>query len=573
MDSSRKSSPIDGLRKKAEKIIGRKTENFFKEPSEKIAVIMTDVFSVYNELETQNSELQLARDKYSRLYNSAPSAYITIDIDGNIVEVNDTFCSLLDIERKRLRIKRNMDRFIHKDDLNLFRRMCNALHDEDSSKCELRMLTDQGEMIWCHLEAGRYEGSRGSRILYQIIINDINAEKKIQEDLVIAREKAEEAVRMQRYFAASMVHEIRNPLNVIYGFAELLAEQSLNIEQKQYVKVIKSRCEDLLSLINDTLDLTRMNSGKIELKPSPVRIPEILKNLEEMFSAKATAQKISLHFTSSDIDDGCYILDELRLRQILSNLISNALKFTSKGEIKVSAYRKHSKAADAELCFTVEDSGSGIPEDKLPEIFTPFYQVPDSEHKTKVKKEGAGLGLAICKRLVELMKGEIKVKSKLGKGTVFEFKIPAEKSSACGLHIEAHPDTPLNGRPLHILLVDDDDSNIFLMKKILSSAGHVIKTATNGKEAVLEFKNDIFDIILMDIEMPCKNGLDASREIRLIEKRKKQRASRIIALTGKTLQEEIDKCYEAGVDLHLCKPIRKNALLSAIADCIENKGS
>lgn len=572
MDNAKKSSPIDGLRKKAEKIIGHRSENFFKEPSEKIAAIMTDVFSVYNELETQNNELQIARDKYSRLYNSAPSAYITIDIDGNIVEVNDTFCRLLDIEQKRLRIKRNMNRFVHKDDMNLFRRMCNSLHEENSARCELRMLTDDSRMIWCRLEAGRYEGSRGSRILYQIIINDISAEKKIQDDLVIAREEAEEAVRMQRYFAASMVHEIRNPLNVIYGFAELLSEQSLNLEQKQYVKVIKSRCEDLLALINDMLDLSRMNSGKIELKASPVHIPELMQSLEEMFQARASAQKLSLSFSTNGIDDGCYILDELRLRQILSNLITNALKFTQKGGVKISARRKTLKTASHDiLYFSVEDSGAGIPADKLPEIFTPFYQVPDLENKLKIKREGAGLGLAICKRLVELMKGRIEARSKLGQGTVFEFSIPAEKSSACGIAPEKAAEAPADGKKMHVLLVDDDESNIFLMKKILSSAGHIIKTATNGKEAILEFKNDFFDIILMDIEMPCKNGLEASREIRLLEKRKKQKAAKIIALTGKTLQEEIDKCYEAGVDLHLCKPVRKNALLTAISDCVKRK--
>ncbi|MFA6599932.1 MAG: ATP-binding protein [Candidatus Omnitrophota bacterium] len=390
-----------------------------------------------------------------------------------------------------------------------------------------------------------------------------------QKELESAREAAESANRAKSEFLASLSHEIRTPMNAILGMADVLWNLSLEEAPKNYVGIIRRAGKALLSLINDILDLSKIEAGRLVLEQVPFDFRELVTKTAEMMAPGAREKGLDL---TCSVEEGIpqIVGDPFRLRQILTNLISNAIKFTEAGEVRVRAAKVSHDATHAVLRCDVEDTGIGVAREKLEAIFESFTQADSS---TTRKYGGTGLGLTIAQRLAQKMEGVIQVQSDIGHGSTFSLVFKA--AVAFGTLGAASPETDSgsvaertkNTRPMKILLVEDNEENRQVIRSYLAGTPFELETAVNGTEGVAQFKNRRPDLILMDIRMPVMDGYEATRRIRQWEKdhaAKEAEPVPILALTASVFQSESEKILEAGCTAHLMKPILRDQLLEAI---------
>ncbi len=381
---------------------------------------------------------------------------------------------------------------------------------------------------------------------------DISDRKESEIALLAAKETAEMAVRAKSDFLSTMSHEIRTPLNSVIGTAALLMDSKLDDEQGVYVNLIKQSGEHLLGLINDILDFSKLEAGKMLVEHEPFRISEQFDIVSRIVSSLATNKglqlKLHLGATMPDVVYG----DAHKLRQVLLNLTSNAIKFTSQGEIRLEVIvLKSDDQSDPVLCFSVSDTGIGIPTDKIGLLFNEFSQVDAS---TTRKFGGTGLGLAICQKLVTIMGGEIGVTSEHGLGSRFWFSLPLEEADASLLQPQVKIiNNQQEQAPLEILVAEDNPSNQLLIRAILSKLGHKVVIAKNGLEVVDMVQQARYDLILMDMQMPEMDGLDATKTIRALGGVYAELP--IIALTANALEGDKGRVLEVGMNDYLSKPI------------------
>lgn len=385
--------------------------------------------------------------------------------------------------------------------------------------------------------------------------------KKVEEEMHRSKTLAEESAKSKSDFIANMSHELRTPLGAILGFTGLLRKTELDVIQKDYVDAISSSGNSLLSIINDILDLSKLDAGRFIIESVPFSIPELMHSVQVMFAARA--KKKGLQFTCS-VDTALNFAvsgDPMRLTQILVNLIGNALKFTEKGGVYVNCLVEEDDEQHAGILFSVRDTGIGIPEHKTETVFERFTQADSNITR---KYGGTGLGLAITRQLVELQGGTIQLKSNSSSGVEFQFNLPYQKAAA-----DQKP-APINKELIEhlqfdtvkkVLIVEDNLMNQKLATIILQSNGFETTLAENGSKAVDILKEKTFDVILMDIQMPVMDGYRATQIIR----DELHIATPIIAMTAHALAGEKEKCIQLGMNDYLSKPFKENDLLVKMA--------
>ena len=499
--------------------------------------------------------------------------------DGTLTFVNGAYCRYFGRTREEL-IGRSFKPFILPEDIPALEQQLAALSRlHPVSTLEHRVMLVGGEIRW-HLWTERaIFDSHGRLIEYAGVGRDITQRVQAGEALQQAKEAAEAASRAKSQFLANMSHEIRTPMNAILGMSRLALEETDHDRRQHLLAIVLRSAESLLGLLNDLLDLSRIEAGRVQLNPAPFALGPLLDGVVATLAAPAADKGLTLDV---EVDPGLpawIVGDELRVRQVLLNLVNNAIKFTPAGSVRLRADRREAGGRPL-LRLTVTDTGPGIPAEQLDRIFERFEQADNSLTRSH---GGTGLGLAICRQLVALMGGEIRVESRLGAGSSFHCTLPLQPAEAPAVVAEAQAARTVSG--LRILLVDDSEVNREVAAMTLARS-HRVTGAGTGLEALAFLAQADFDAVLMDVQMPEMDGLAATAAIRAAERGAplpaavpvelaRALAARlggghvpIVAMTAHAMDEDRDRCLAAGMDSYLSKPFRHEQLarvLGAVA--------
>lgn len=395
---------------------------------------------------------------------------------------------------------------------------------------------------------------------------DITENRKIVQEIERARHTAEEASKSKSRFLANISHEIRTPLSGIMGMTDILLGSDITAEQREQLLLMKTAEESLLDIINKVLELSKIESGNIIIENNTFLLRSTIKKaVLPLFMGKQSSD-LTLDINIPEDVPNVLIGDALRLQQVLTNLVSNAIKFTGRGEVSVTVSLQKHTAAGVRLCFAVKDSGIGIPEGELERIFENFQQVDSSFSK---RYQGSGLGLSITKQLVEIMGGEIWVESTPGKGSIFfvtiDFMLSGGESIVCDQKVNV---IPSHAYSLSVLLVEDNELNQKSIAYFLREMGHKVKIAPNGKAALEMLRQKHFELVLMDIQMPVMNGLEATRRIRNADSSLFNPNIPIIALTAYAMKEDVHHILSSGMNAYVSKPLSRDILAQAIGSVL-----
>ncbi len=464
--------------------------------------------------------------------------------------------------------RRTLKHHILQEDIGL----CIAAYQEildghTARKVDVRILNKAGKILQVEIQGKPVFGPDQKVAKIIGTIQDITARKAIEQALRESRDLAERNAKTKEEFLANMSHEIRTPMNAILGFAKLLQETQLDAQQHEYLQAIDTSGEALLAIISDILDLSKIEAGMMRTEAHPFSIPEILQTIKNMFRAKALEKHLEFNTLRGPGVPDTVIGDAVKLKQVLLNLVANAFKFTEDGEVNVECKLVAEDDTTVTLLFEVADTGIGIAGDQQEAIFASFTQATSD---TTRKYGGTGLGLTICRRIVELQGGRIGLDSELGEGSTFFFELRFDKSDL-GSSTAAAPQVATCAAEklptLKVLLAEDNKLNQRLATIVLERLGFTFRVANSGREALDLMTSFRPDIVLMDIQMPEMDGYEATRMIRKLDD-PSLRLTPIIALTAYALQEEVEKCKAAGMNGFIAKPFQTEQLKSTILQLI-----
>ena len=482
---------------------------------------------------------------------SQSTSVAEFSMDGTILDANSTFLTLLGYEKAEI-IGRHHSIFCSAQDAasERYHNKWRDLNRGEFVQGEFKRLGKNGIELWIHASYSPLLNADGKPSKVLMFMIDITERTRMEQDLKVAKNKAEQAASAKATFLANMSHEIRTPMNAIIGFSEIMMDTDMQSEQRRYMNTINSSAKSLLHLLNDILDSAKLEKGKLELEIMDFALHELLDSVVSTLWVQARHKNLDLQLELDPSTAPYYLGAPDRIRQVLMNLMGNAVKFTEQGCVKlvVKPLENH------EVSFAIIDSGIGIQQDRLDVIFEPFTQADSSMSR---KFGGTGLGTTISKQLVELMGGRLIATSEIGIGSCFTMILPLPTGSA-----QTAP-TPLLAHALpamRILVADDIRQNLDLISILLGRDGHQITTASDGLEAVELFNQHIYDLIIMDVQMPQLDGLNAAAQIRMIETEKNVTRTPIIALTASVLQEDRAAAFEAGMDGFATKPVDIKAL-------------
>ena len=516
--------------------------------------------------EEQKKSDQRLRDQqfYTRsLIESNIDALMTTDPSGIITDVNKQMEALTGCTRDELIGAPFKDCFTDPDRAEAGIRR--VLSEKSVTDYELTARARDGKQTVVSYNATTfYDRSRTLQGVFAAA-RDVTERKRVEVELQQAKAAAESASRTKSDFLASMSHEIRTPMNAIMGIADLLAKTSLTAEQDKYVQIFRRSGDNLLNLINDILDLSKVEASQLDLERTGFSLGDHLEKVIEMVAPRAHEKGLDLRYDIDADVSNDLVGDPTRLRQVLLNLLGNAIKFTETGSVSLKVERDRDSSVPTALRFTVADTGIGIAADKLACVFERFTQADSS---TTRRFGGSGLGLTISKRLVELMGGRIWVTSEIDTGSAFGFAVPFEVwvagSGPVSAPVGADADTPLPA--LRILMAEDSPDNCTIALAYLEDTPYRIDVAETGLIACEMFKAGHYDLVLMDRQMPVMDGLTATRALRAWEKTHGRPPTPIIALTASALKGDRETCLAAGCTAYLTKPIKQDVLRRAIRD-------
>jgi PAS domain S-box-containing protein len=527
-----------------------------------------------NKLETNRR----VESQYTRsLIEASLDPLVTISAKGKITDMNEALANITGLTREKLTGTDFLDYFTEPQKAREVYQEVFARGSVKDSPLTIRH--KNGKLTDVLFNGSTYKDDKGTVKGVVIVARDVTDQKRIATELTeakvfaelateIAEEAktkadnaliiAEDAVKAKQQFLSNMSHEIRTPMNAIIGFTKVVLKTELSLKQQEYVMAIKTSGDALIVLINDILDLAKVDAGKMEFEKAPFKLAVSLAAMLHLFEPKIQEKNLSLVKKYDDRIPEVLIGDPVRLHQIILNLVSNAVKFTSKGEIVVSAHMFKETEVEVLIEFGVSDTGIGIEESKLKNIFEDFQQATSN---TSRLYGGTGLGLAIAKQLVEAQGGTIKVKSKLNEGTTFSFTLGFQKTNA-----KAEAEIILSGLDTEIinakiLVVEDIALNQLLMRTLLEDFGFECDIVSNGRLAVEKLQEEYYDLILMDLQMPEMNGFEATEFIRS----KLKLTIPIIALTADVTTSDMTRCRAVGMDDYISKPVNDRILYNKIA--------
>lgn len=437
---------------------------------------------------------------------------------------------------------------------------------------DLRIKRSDGTYKYVNLQTYFQYDEEGVLEKFVGTVQDIDQRKKIEQELFEAKKLAEESGKIKEQFLANMSHEIRTPMNAIIGFTKLLLDSSVNLtrEQKNSIKAIHDAGEHLMVIINDILDFSKIESGKLPLEKLDFSLVELISSVENLFQTKALEKGIEFSCTIDESVPSFLTGDPVRLNQILVNLIGNSIKFTEKGFVKLKVRTLNRTDPNITVRFEVEDTGIGIPQNKIGLIFESFTQASSD---TTRKYGGTGLGLTIVKKIIEIQKGEISINSEEGRGTVFTVDLPFEINVSDNLkerfeNLKEEPVRTDYPRDIKVLMAEDNELNQVLSKSIFDKIGWDLDIAENGLMVIEKLKQSRYDVVLMDIQMPEMDGYQTTMKIRR-EMEPPLSDIPIIAITAHVLSSEVEKCLTSGMNDYISKPFKVGDLINKVCQHVK----
>ncbi|MGL4630936.1 MAG: PAS domain S-box protein [Leadbetterella sp.] len=514
--------------------------------------------------------IQRSEGKFRDIIDSFIDIYYRTDLAGNITMISPSVLTHTGYTEEEV-TGQKVDKFFE-NALDSAKGIKSLLKSGSITNFEVMVKRKDLTLRQFMLNIRMIKDSKGIPIEVEGVARDISDLRNATDQLLVAKNEAEHSLKVKEQFLANMSHEIRTPMNGIIGMIDVLGETQLNPAQKEYVNTIKKSSETLLTILNDILDLSKIEAGKMEILYVPVDIQEILQNLIDLYKQKALEKSNILSF-KLDSNVPRYIKgDQIRLLQILSNLTSNALKFTQNGKVTIQVSTDKKSSSKQMIMFKVIDTGMGISKENQKKLFNSFQQLDIS---TKKSFGGTGLGLSISKELCSKMGGKIGLESEEGKGSTFWFSIYTEESSETEIikiNKEENSQIKITGyfdtKQPKILLVDDNSINRKVASEILKTANCIIQTASSGKKAIEVYSKDQdFDVILMDIQMPEMDGIETTQ---ILKSKFGSSLPPVVAMTAYSMPNDKEKFLSQGMDDYISKPIRANKLIKKISDLVNH---